>query len=276
MAKNLNLNRSRAPGSGCVDFDVSARNKMAIVYPKDLLQSGYKRIRGGSCFVLMPFAEEFDGVYRVIFETLQSPKLNLVCQRADDICKPNILETILGSIAQAEFIIADLTGANPNVFYELGIAHSHKEAKNVILLSQGMEHVPFDLRHLRCIMYKQSDHGLEALSKELLATFAEASREVFRFRVHEGKRFTLGRKLAGWSNDLYALEIDCPMFGHGAIKVMIHYTRHSLGQDPQSLDSQFLFLTNDNPSAETDHIPWSLSLVEMFDRDAILMLQRGR
>ena len=249
---------------------------MTIVYPKDLLRNGYTRVRGGSCFVLMPFATQFDDVYRVVFTTLQSPELNLICRRADDICKPNILETILGSIAQAEFIIADLTGANPNVFYELGIAHSYKEARNVILLAQGMEHVPFDLRHLRCIIYEQSDVGLETLRKALLATFAEASREVFRFRVHEGKRFTLGRKLAGWSNDLYALEIECPIFGHGAVKVMIHYTKHSLGQDPESLASQFLFLTHDNPSAKTDHIPWSLSLVEMFDRDAILMLQRGR
>src|SRR5262245_17421528 len=99
----------------------------------------------------MPFAPTFDGVWAAVRDILESSKLNLVTRRADDFRAPNILETILRGIARAEFILADLTGASPNVFYELGIAHCLKDSSKVILLTQDMTFVPFDLRHLRCV-----------------------------------------------------------------------------------------------------------------------------
>src|ERR1700735_2257375 len=91
------------------------------VYPRHLLN---RHTRKGSCFVLMPFNERFNDVYRVIQSAVQSPELNLICRRADDFREANILETILSNIAQAEYILADLTDSNSNVFYELGIAYA--------------------------------------------------------------------------------------------------------------------------------------------------------
>ena len=141
---------------------------MPVVYPKDIFF--YKRVKKASCFVLMPFDPHFDDVYSGVRNTLQSPELNLICRRADDIRAPNILETILKNIAQSEYVLADLTGSNPNVFYELGIAHCVKNADKVIILAQNMDFVPFDLRHLRCIIYEQSPSGLSALQAELVST----------------------------------------------------------------------------------------------------------
>lgn len=147
---------------------------MPTVYPKDAL-SGFRNVHKGSCFVLMPFHPAFKRIWATIRESLQSPELNLMCRRADDVRAPNILETILKGIAQAEFILADLSGANSNVFYELGIAHCAKDSAKVILLTQDMSFVPFDLRHLRCITYEDTPSGLDKLRGELTATFAGAA-----------------------------------------------------------------------------------------------------
>jgi hypothetical protein len=64
----------------------------------------------------------------------------------------HIIQDILCKIGEAEIIIADLTGRNPNVFYELGIAQMVKNVKQVILLSQDAESIPFDVRVFRCII----------------------------------------------------------------------------------------------------------------------------
>jgi hypothetical protein len=247
---------------------------MSIVYPKDLFKRSYRRVHKASCFVLMPFDERFDEVYRTILDTLQSPDLNFVCRRADDIRAPNILETILGNIAQSEYVVADLTNSNPNVFYELGIAHCVKDAEKVIILAQGMEHVPFDLRHLRCVVYEHSASGLEILRAELLATFKEASRNTFRFRVRVGRRFTFGQKLAGRDNNLFELRFECPMIGYGVVKLLLHFAEYSIDQEVGALESQFLFLSEDRPTARVDHIPWDLHLVKSGGEGALLALER--
>jgi hypothetical protein len=60
------------------------------------------------------------------------------------------------SIEGACVVVADLTGKNANIFYEVGIAHTLE--KPVLLLAQPMSDVPFDLRHKRVLLYKYSLH----------------------------------------------------------------------------------------------------------------------
>lgn len=247
---------------------------MPPVYPKDAL-SGYRNVRKATCFVLMPFAPSFDRVWTTIRETLQSPELNLICQRADDVRAPNILETILKGIAQAEFILADLTGANPNVFYELGIAHCAKESAKVILLTQDMNFVPFDLRHLRCITYEEVPNGLDGLRGELIRTFAEYSKDVFRFKVREGRSFRFDKKLVGRGNNLFTISIECPHVGEDAVKVLIHFEEFSVDA-AGSVESQFLFLSEDRRAVSVKNIPWRLHLIESGAREALLQLEKAR
>lgn len=120
-----------------------------------------------SCFVLMPFNNQNnlqeiyqDSVKKVI------ESLGFSCKRADDIyeTKP-IIETIWEQINKSKFVIADLTNKNANVFYELGIAHT--VGKEVILLSQNIDDVPFDLRHLKIILYETTPRGVANLEKQL-------------------------------------------------------------------------------------------------------------
>lgn len=90
---------------------------------------------------------------------------------------------------------------------------------------------------------------------------------VFRFRVKEGRRFLFAKRLVGAKNNLFALEVECPMIAHGAVKLLLHFTEHSIDEGSRVLESQFLFLSEDSPSRRIDHIPWELHLVEFGNRE---------
>jgi nucleoside 2-deoxyribosyltransferase len=67
---------------------------------------------------------------------------------------------------RADLIVADLTGRNPNVFYELGYAHAL--GKRTLLLTQKIDDVPFDLRHRQLVEYKATPKGYRNLSQAVL------------------------------------------------------------------------------------------------------------
>ncbi len=117
-------------------------------------------------FVLMPFREEHFAVYeRTIKPTLE----NLGChvEHAKDVhTVERIVDAIFSQIARAQFIVADTTGKNPNVFYEIGYAHAL--GKKVILLVQDAQDIPFDIAGLRHIQYRPQ--ALHALAMDLRAT----------------------------------------------------------------------------------------------------------
>ncbi len=121
-------------------------------------------------FVIMPFAEEFNEIYSHLIKGALE-KAGFISIRADDIkSQNNILKDIIEGIVECHLIIADLTGSNPNVYYELGIAHALD--KNVILLTQNISDLPFDLRSYKVIRYgndfrimKQAEEELTELAK---------------------------------------------------------------------------------------------------------------
>jgi ATP-dependent Lon protease, bacterial type len=116
-------------------------------------------------FVLMPFAEKFRPVYTEIIKPVVE-QLGLKCIRADDIYGPKaIIEDIWRLVNEASIIIADVTEKNPNVFYEIGLAHA--VGKEVVILSQTIDDVPFDLRHLRCLIYMDSVAGFKKFESQL-------------------------------------------------------------------------------------------------------------
>lgn len=110
------------------------------------------------CFVIMPFAQEMEPVYAEvceIFADLRRSGLGLKCTRGDQSLRPEVItEHIWQEINDARFLIADLSGQNANVYYELGLAHAL--AKPVILITQDMT-VPFDVRAIRYIRYSIID-----------------------------------------------------------------------------------------------------------------------
>jgi hypothetical protein len=132
------------------------------------------------CFVLMPFSAEHQ-LQEIYADTVKPTILaaGLRCVRADDIYDTTlIIETIWENINRARLLVVELTGRNPNVFYELGIAHS--VGKEAILLSQSIDDVPFDLRHLRCIIYSATPRGVDTMKKQLQAAISSVLRKPTR------------------------------------------------------------------------------------------------
>ncbi len=124
-------------------------------------------------FVLMPFDKKFDDIYELgIKETAE--KLEITAERVDEqiFHEENILERIYNQISLADFIIADVTGRNPNVFYEIGFAHG--KGKVCLLLTSNVDDIPFDLKHHRHIIYGESIQNLrQKLERELVSIKSE-------------------------------------------------------------------------------------------------------
>jgi nucleoside 2-deoxyribosyltransferase len=119
------------------------------------------------CFIVMPFGQE---ALQVVYEEFVKPtlieKCHLDCERGDDVFGSNvIMDDILESIRKADIVLADLTGKNANVFYEVGICHAL--GKPVLLLAQSIEDVPFDLRHRRVLLYEYTPKGCKRLEDML-------------------------------------------------------------------------------------------------------------
>jgi hypothetical protein len=109
-----------------------------------------------SCFVMMPFANPIGKYYALIYEpAIKKAGLNPVRADADIFGTGKIMNQVWTGLNSAKVLVAELTGRNPNVFYELGLAHALK--KPVVLVSKSEEDVPFDLHHIRVIYYDVTD-----------------------------------------------------------------------------------------------------------------------
>ena len=127
-----------------------------------------------SCFAIMPFGK-VPGVQEVyrdhVVPVVESFGFEIF--RADDMFgHREVIRDIWNAIGSARIIIADVTDRNPNVFYELGMAHTI--GKDVIIITQNTQDVPFDLTHLRHIQYEYTPRGMKIFEKVLLETVRAA------------------------------------------------------------------------------------------------------
>lgn len=133
--------------------------------------------RPTDCFVLLPLSEPFVTIYRDLVVPAVE-KLDMTCQNAAEIFGPgHIVSDVRYLIGQSNVIVAELTGRNPNVFYELGVAHAL--GKPVVQLTQDIDDVPFDIRHLRTLTYQWREEWpsqeLDRLRDQLSAHLAAAT-----------------------------------------------------------------------------------------------------
>ena len=109
-----------------------------------------------TCFVMMPFAEPLGGYYTTIYQpAIKKAGLTAVRADTDIFGTGKIIDQIWAGINSAKVLVAELTGRNPNVLYELGLAHALR--KPVVLVSSNEGDVPFDVRHVRVIYYEMTD-----------------------------------------------------------------------------------------------------------------------
>lgn len=126
------------------------------------------------CFVVMPFASMFEREYtRVIKPAIES--VGLECVRGDEIySEQSIVQDIWKSLRTCRVVVAELSGRNPNVMYEVGLAHAL--GKPIILLTRNQDDVPFDLKSLRYVYYDTDNPDWGA---DLRAELVRAVSKVF-------------------------------------------------------------------------------------------------
>ncbi|WP_144750517.1 hypothetical protein [Curtobacterium pusillum] len=116
-------------------------------------------------FVIMPFGGDFDEVFTDLIEPALA-ELGFKVTRADlSNNQEQILKDIVNMIASAELIIADVTGLNGNVMYELGLAHAM--GRKTAIITRNIDELPFDLRSYRVTSYKTTFTAAPALAKRL-------------------------------------------------------------------------------------------------------------
>lgn len=119
---------------------------------------------------MMPFHPDFNDVYGSIESAAQAN--DLLCRRADNIWEsPLVMQDVVSLIDRSKIIVCDCSGRNPNVFYEIGIAHTL--GREVILITQSEVDIPFDLRHLRHLQYHNNEQGRGELQQSLAQRFSD-------------------------------------------------------------------------------------------------------
>jgi hypothetical protein len=158
---------------------IDAQNVSKKAVEKTIIQSDFfnnmgvnktEKIDNKLIFVLTPFNQDYYLTYLTVKRTVED--LGLKCSRGDDaIVSHNILEHIIQQMVKARMIVANISGRNPNVFYELGIAHAL--GKPVLLTSETDSSIPFDLSHIRTLIYKDEKQLSEGLKSWLVSSLAE-------------------------------------------------------------------------------------------------------
>lgn len=122
-------------------------------------------------FIAMPFAKRFKPLYEdVIQPALDEIGCNV--ERIDEIYKSTpIIKDIERGIRKADIFVADLSERNPNVLYELGYARGI--GRPLVLITQRIKDVPFDLQHRRCFVYSNSFQGKNKLVDDLQNAISE-------------------------------------------------------------------------------------------------------
>lgn len=119
-------------------------------------------------FIVMPFQESLKPVWEDHIKRV-AERLGLTLSRGDDFFTAHsVMSDVWNAICRARVIIADCTGRNPNVFYEIGLAHVI--GKPVVLITQNNDDVPFDVKNIRYIQYEYTPRGMQQFELKLTET----------------------------------------------------------------------------------------------------------
>jgi nucleoside 2-deoxyribosyltransferase len=124
-------------------------------------------------FVIMPFAKEYTSMYRSVFMPALIDAGFAVTRGDEHHSVFQITHDIERSLIDADLVLCYLNGSNPNVYYELGLAHAL--GKHVILVAGKDEKIPFDISHIRIIIY---DSTQKTWQKKLKGDITSTARNV--------------------------------------------------------------------------------------------------
>ena len=138
-----------------------------------------------TCFVIMAIGDQYvgtevvasEGKLRGVYEDVIKPALlqanpDLEVVRADETNDQGTITTdILTKLMYSDFVVADITYPNPNVYYELGVRHACRPGTIIIRHEESQSYTPFDISHQRYISYDSSAKGMRNLGEQFKARF---------------------------------------------------------------------------------------------------------
>jgi hypothetical protein len=131
-----------------------------------LATAGKQSVGKPHIFVAMPFRKD---MYDVFYYGIQAPAraAGFLCERIDqEVFTGDILERVKAKIETAALVVAELTGANANVYLEVGYAWG--KGRPTVLVAKSEEKLLFDVRGQRCLTYEIIKDLEDALTRELL------------------------------------------------------------------------------------------------------------
>jgi hypothetical protein len=194
-------------------------------------------------FMVLPFHDELAGRLFQLSTKRVCEEFGLEIRRADEIFTTNpILDDIIDALEEASVIIADISGRNSNVLYELGMAHMLKRKQTVMITRDGYENVPFDVSHFRIIRYENTISGKASYEDQLRKTLKSILRDyrsIFKEEFEIILRLSMAEEPVQ-SADLYALmslkKTDRPLKKHEILHVEGHNEKTGDKQAFQSID----------------------------------------
>jgi len=139
---------------------------------------------GEKCFVMQPFAPPLGDYFEKVFKpAIEKAGFTAVRADADIFGAGKIMDQVWRGINEAKVIVVELTSRNPNVFYELGLAHALE--KPAVLVSSNEDDVPFDLKHIRVIYYDTNDPFwgtklIEKVAENILSAIKNPEEAIFK------------------------------------------------------------------------------------------------
>lgn len=209
----------------------------------------------GYCLVLRPFNAPSDHAWGAIKQKLEH---TFRWTDIKDLSESGtIMDQILTEIARTDVVIVDITGNNPNVFFELGIARTAKPERKVLIvrregdeddrpatlntLKEGV--IPFDVRSDRYLSFVTTDVGIHAMLPTLEQRLWDALENSLWFLISKGDVFPVGplESAGGRSNfmvDVQPTEFLERQFGPKAGKVRVEITvRARADRDEDQVDA---------------------------------------
>jgi nucleoside 2-deoxyribosyltransferase len=209
-------------------------------------------------FVLMPFDASFEDVYRFGIKE-PARDLGILAERVDEqIYREGILDRIYRQIEVADIVIADMSGRNPNVFYEVGYAHA--KDKFCILLTSNADDIPFDLKHHRHVVYEGS---IKLLAERMHQELDWAKTEIQNVKTSKIK-VTL--------QDPVGLIEKGNYFARGSADFKIDLTNESASSSPEIEAVYFYSTKRWRLYQNGTECPWTSSDLPDFDKRHFLSL----
>lgn len=205
-----------------------------------------------SCFVIMPFgnkkykprgASDSDLIeinFNIVYETLIKPgiiKAGMDPIRADEeTVKGSIHKPMFERIILSDYVVADLTGANANVFYEMGVRHAVKPFTTISIFADNCD-LPFDLAAFRTIPYSYSkDHGIknseeliQIISRDLAEAKTNKTTDSPIYQLVDGINFQ--NSVAHEKTDIFRSRVDY----NNALKNALKIARQTSGEKKEKI-----------------------------------------